>query len=511
MRAIVAALAGLALLAACTADKQQTTIDNDTPVPAASAPSREPAVGEDSPELAPFYTQTIAWADCDGFHCAQVTAPLDWSDPGAGQIQLALKRLPASGGQPVGSLLLNPGGPGGSGLEFLPAFAKTAGERLRSSYDLVAFDPRGVGDSTPVRCLDDATKDVFLARDYSPDTPDGLAALAADARAFGEACATNTGPLLGHVDTQSVARDLDLLRAVLGDETLSYLGFSYGTQLGATYAALYPARVGRMVLDGGIDLTLDSHQVNLQQAEGFERALRNYVQSCQAGSGCPLTGGVEDGLAQIKGLVERAKADPLPTASGRELTQSLAFYGIAVTLYANETWSYLSQALGQALDKGDGTALLAFADIYNKRNADGTFASNSMEVFRAVNCLDSASATDVETMRREAAEILAVAPTLGASFGYGGVFCEDWPYPPVEQDLDLSAEGAPPIVVIGTTQDPATPYAWSQGLAGTLSSGVLVTFEGEGHTAYGRSNDCIASAVDGYLVDGAVPADGLTC
>ena len=317
--------------------------------------------------------------------------------------------------------------------------------------------------------------------------------------------------LLGHVDTRSAARDLDVLRAALGDETLSYLGFSYGTLLGATYAGLFPETVGRMVLDGAVDPTLERAELGLGQAIGFEGALRAYVEDCLAGDDCPLTGSVDQALQQVSGLVDQARRSPLRTESGRALTGSLAFTGVAVALYDEEFWPPLTQALTAALRQDDGTILLALADLYNDRNEDGTFASNSMEAFIAVSCLDSVESPDPAEMRATAAELAEAAPTVGRFFGYNGVVCASWPHPPVGEVGPITAEGAPPIVVIGTTNDPATPYVWAEGLAEQLSSGVLLTYEGEGHTAYGRSNDCIAAAVDAYLLEGTVPADGTRC
>jgi pimeloyl-ACP methyl ester carboxylesterase len=479
--------------------------------PAGTASTGSTATGEDVPaELAEYYGQTLVWEDCGGgFECTTATAPLSWQEPAQGQIELALKRLPASG-EKIGSLLTNPGGPGGSGIEYITSMGGSIGEPVREAYDVIGFDPRGVGASTPVVCLDDAAKDVALSKAYD-DTDAGRAQMSADLKAWADACAQNTGDLLGHVDTQSAARDMDMLRAVLGDEKLNYLGFSYGTQLGATYAGLYPEKVGRMVLDGAIDTTLTSDEVSAQQAVGFENALRAYVEDCQAGKGCPLTGDVDDGMKQVRALLDQTAERPLRTASERRLTSTLAFYGIALPLYNSESWGALTQGLDLAINDDDGTLLLGYADLYNGRNTDGTFKDNSAEAFRAINCLDARGNPDPEFMAEQAAEIEKAAPTMGSFFTYGGLTCVDWPYPVVDQEFDLHAKGAAPILVVGTTNDPATPYVWSEGLAKTLDSAVLLTWEGEGHTAYGRSNACVEDTVDSYLVDGKVPEDGKVC
>jgi pimeloyl-ACP methyl ester carboxylesterase len=491
------------LLAACGAPPKVQTALEDVGKSDGSATEGAPKGFED------YYGQSLEWAECgEGFQCATASAPLSWQDAGAGSIEVALKRIPASG-QKVGSLLVNPGGPGGSGVDFVSDPARF-GQSLRSSFDIVGFDPRGVGQSTPVKCYDDAGKDEFLSTDY-PYTPEGLADRRDSVRAWGQACAENTGPLLGKVDTQSAARDMDMLRAALGDDELNYLGFSYGTQLGATYAGLFPDRSGRLVLDGALDPTLGSDEVALQQAEGFESALRAYVTDCQASSDCPLTGDVTSGLQQIQAIVEDAEPNPIPTSSGRSVTKKLAFYGVAVTMYDEASWSFLTQALQEVLWEGKGDDLLYLADVYNDRNEDGSFKSNSEEAFRAINCADSRAEEDMGKMQDLAAQIREAAPTLGESFGYSGVECTDWPYPAAKQEFDPAAKGAPPILVVGTTNDPATPYRWAEALAKTLSSGRLVTYEGEGHTAYGRSNTCIAGAVEDYLVEGTVPDEGLTC
>ena len=490
------------LLVGCSAPKHQAEV-----APAATSSATSDVAGE----LQPFYGQVIEWTACDAFECATAQAPIDYADPAAGSLELALKRAPATGGPAIGSLLINPGGPGASGVDLVDQAATTFGTDVLAQYDVVGFDPRGVARSTPVTCQDDAAKDQLLSSDFDYSTDAGLAAAQAAYTAFGQACAANTGALLAHVDTVSAAKDMDVLRAVLGDEKLTYLGYSYGTALGAAYAGLFPDRVGRMVLDGALDPTLSSAELGLGQAVGFEGALRAYVADCQGGAECPLTGNADEGLEQIHDLVERARRSPLPTDSDRSLTGTLAFYGIAVTLYDNGTWRFLTQALTAAIDEGDGTVLLGLADVYNERNPDGSFGSNSTEAFTAVNCLDGASSADPAVMRAEAAQVEADAPTVGSFFGYGGVVCAGWPHPPTGMPGPIAADGAAPILVIGTTNDPATPYAWAQGLASQLSSGVLLTYEGEGHTAYGRSNECILGTVDAYLVAGTVPEDGKRC
>jgi len=525
--AAVAAIGILAQTAACTpdpsspADAEATALaDAPTATPTDGAPLDNPqAPGGQAPlelpadipaEFAQWYEQVISWETCDGtWLCATVAAPLSWADPEAGEIVLALKMQPATDTK-IGTLLTNPGGPGGSGIDFIGSAYGSMGAPVRQHFDVLGFDPRGVGASTPVRCFDDAEKDYFLSVDF-PDGEAGREAVKAANAAWGEACAENTGPLFGNIDTQSAARDMDLIRHLVGDPVLNYLGFSYGTLLGATYAGLFPNRVGRLVLDGAIDITLSFDESSLGQAIGFENAMRAYVADCQSGANCPLTGTVDDGMAQIGALFEQAYQNPLPTGSTRRLTRTLATYGVVIALYDDAAWPLLTQALRLAIEQGNGQLLLFLADFYNDRNEDGTFSTNSTEAFIGVTCLDDRGTIDPAEMDRNNEVLLHAAPTVGFFFRDGGLSCWDWPYPVVERVFDIHAPGTPPILVIGTTGDPATPYEQAIALANTLEGGVLLTYVGEGHVAYLRSNACIMDTVDAFLVAGEVPPAGKEC
>ncbi|MDM7830388.1 alpha/beta hydrolase [Cellulomonas edaphi] len=499
-------LVGIAalVLAGCAPGKNQVT----APASSASASSSVPA--QDYGDLADFYGQQLDWTTCDAGECSKVTVPLDYDDPSGPTISLAISRHAAEG-TPIGSLLMNPGGPGASGIDFLESFLGEATSKLKKNYDLVGFDPRGIQRSAPITCVDPEEMDRIIALDPDTSTDAGLQAMIDESATFSKECVNRSGDVFGHVDTISAAKDLDIMRAALGDDQLHYLGFSYGTKLGATYAALFPKTAGRLVLDGALDPTLSEGEIESGQAGGFENALRAYVADCLKGSSCPLTGSVDDGMTQIRALLDRAKVNPLPTGTDRDLTQSLTFSGIAVTLYSQSYWAALTQGLAAAIHDNDGSILLSFADVYYDRDEDGTYSTNSTEAFRAVNCLDDRSDPDFDVMRAEAAQIQKVAPTVGSFFSYGATGCADWAVPEVGGLDDYSAKGAPPVLVVGTTNDPATPYAWAQSLAQTLTSGVLLTYEGEGHTAYRASNTCIAKVVDAYLVDGKVPDDGTRC
>ena len=444
--------------------------------------------------------------------CSTAKAPLDWSDPGAGEIELALARHSATGDK-IGSLLLNPGGPGGSGYDFvLDSLDFAVGEPLKQRFDVVGFDPRGVNRSTAVACYDAPAMDEFLYGVGSAErgSEEWIEDRTATRAAFGEACLDESGDLLANVDTESAARDLDLLRAVLGDDELNYLGYSYGTFLGATYAELYPEKVGRMVLDGAVDPKASSFDVNKAQAVGFEGALVAYLEACLAGEDCPFSGTVEDSTDEVARLLASVDASPLRGSDGRMVDADTLFTAIIYPLYSPDSWPYLSEMLSATMF-GDGDPALAFADGYNGRDADGTYLDNSAEAFAAINCLDYPSQSDVDVMRDDAAEITEAAPTFGPYMSYDDIACNTWPHEATREPGAIHAEGAAPIIVVGTTGDPATPYEWSVSLADQLESGVLVSYEGEGHTAYNKSNACVSGAVESYLIDGTVPSADPKC
>lgn len=484
---------------------------------AAPAPSREPDLTGVPAGFEEFYAQSLDWSACSGadagsYDCTSVIAPLDWADPDAGTIELALIRRAATSGAALGSLLTNPGGPGASGYDLIADSAAYAvGDAVLDAYDVVGFDPRGVGRSTAVACLDPAEMDHFL---YDiPESPRGTDAWRAELtdrnETFVEACEANSDGILPYVTTDNAARDMDLIRAVLGDEKLSYLGYSYGTFLGATYAKLFPERVGRLVLDGAIDPSVSGLDVGTTQALGFESALRAYMADCLDGRDCPFTGTVDRAMDDLGALFASVDANPLRNTDGRMLGADNLLTGIVAALYSEDSWPYLTQALAQAL-QGDASTAMLLADFYNSRNDDGTYSDNSNEAFRAYNCMDYP--LDDSQADKDAADALIAqeAPTI-APYWQGVDTCEVWPYAPTGIREKITADGAAPIVVVGTTNDPATPYAWSVSLAEQLSSGVLVTREGEGHTGYNKGNDCVDRAVEDYLLEGTVPEDGLTC
>ena len=462
--------------------------------------------------LLPFYDQELDWRVCgDGFQCTTVTAPLDWTSPGAGEVELSVIRHRAASGDAIGSLLTNPGGPGESGVALIRDSLDFAiGEVLQQQYDVIGFDPRGVGESTAVRCYDASEMDAYLFD--IPAAPRGSDAwedeLLARHGDFATACDAESDGILPYITTDNAARDLDLLRGVLGDETLSYLGYSYGTLLGATYAKLFPERVGRLVLDGAVDPSASGLDLGTTQGVGFESALRAYMADCLQQDDCPFRGSVDEAMADLGTLLASVDRSPLPASDGRELGSDSLMMAIVAALYSEDSWPYLTVALTDVLE-GNADVALQLADFYYGRE-DGEYTDNSTEAFRAYNCMDYPADSTPEQEASAEALLAAKAPTI-APYWSGPDPCEVWPYPPTGVREPITAEGAAPIVVVGTTNDPATPYEWSVSLAEQLSSGVLVTRVGEGHTGYNKGNDCVDRAVEAYLLRGTVPEDGLRC
>ena len=452
------------------------------------------------------------------FSCAVVTVPLDYAKPQGETISIAVKKRAATGGHPQGALFINPGGPGDSGVAFAEQAGTSFAPELLSAYDVIGFDPRGVGSSTAITCTTD--DDSASTAEPSPTASAGAASGTGSFEEWSEAtrqsfqeladqCAANTKPaaLLDHVDTVSAARDLDILRALAGQEKLTYLGFSYGTYLGAVYAEHFPANTGRMVLDGAIDPSLSLAEQGLGQAKGFEQALRTYVDYCQASTGCPLSGGTDAGVQQVRNLITSANSTPLPTSDpNRTVTGSDIVTALSEYLYTTEqNWPPLTSALDQAINHHDGSAF-AVAEEQNSTSKD-----DSGGAFQAVTCLDYPVEGDTATWAAQYEEAKRVAPIFGNTSVGMDLVCSVWGHNGTRKPTQIHAHGAAPILVVGTTGDPATPYAWSKSLAEQLDSGQLLTWEGNGHTAYGGDAPCVNDAIDAYLLSGTMPKEDLTC
>lgn len=523
MRRLVAIVVVLALLvlgagavgvlAASWYGDAERTPATPAPSPRSSSSATPPAAGAtDAParRLQRFYSQTLEWSSCEAsFECAELRVPLDYAEPGGRTIELALLKVPATG-ERIGSLVVNPGGPGAPGTDYAAAAGRVFRQPLLRGFDIVGFDARGTGESSPVDCLSDADLDEFLAADPDPDDAAEALEYARQMRALGAGCRRLSGDLAAHVSTVEAARDMDVLRAALGEARLAYFGASYGTKLGATFAELFPDRVGRFVLDGAVDVSLTTRQLALEQAAGFETALRSYVADCvRTTDNCFLGDSVEEGLATIDGLLAEIEASPLPTGSGRELRVGNAFYGVVAPLYNRDYWFLLSAALKAALE-GKGDALLQLSDLYTSRGPEG-YTDNSAEALFAIMCLDDPTAIDFDEVEAQYAAFEAASPTFGRIFAWSLTGCRGSRVRGASEPLEIDGAGAAPILVVGTTRDPATPVEWAEALAAQLESGVLLRRDGDGHTAYNSGNECVDTAIEDYLLSGTVPKDPTHC
>ncbi|MFJ8084067.1 alpha/beta hydrolase [Streptomyces sp. NPDC096205] len=451
--------------------------------------------------------------DGDEWQCSTMKAPLDWDDPKGDTIDLALIRAKSSGDENsrIGSLIFNFGGPGGSGVYTLPSFGADY-TKLRTRYDLVSFDPRGVGRSSPVTCLNDRQLDAWFQEDATPDDAAERGALLEGTKDFNEACEKHSKRILPHVRTTDAARDLDLMREVLGDDKLHYFGISYGTELGGVYAHLFPKKVGRAVFDAVVDPTETAEQGSLGQAKGFQLALENFAEDCVSKvEDCPAGDSVEDVQNRIAKLLTDLDAKPIPGAFPRELTQSAATSGILQALYSKDLWQFLAEALDSAYD-GDGQLLMVLSDSMNGRSTNGEY-SNITAANISINCADDKARYDGAYVQRKLPEFRAASRLFGDSLAWGMVSCTDWAVPGAADHPDVSAPGSAPILVVGNTGDPATPYEGAHRMAQALGKGVgvEVTYKGQGHGAYDSKSKCVHAAVDGYLLEGKLPATGTVC
>jgi len=464
-----------------------------------------------SPDLTRFYEQKVSWRTCqDDKLCTTIKVPLDYEKPAAKSISLSVIKVPArSKSQRVGSLVVNPGGPGGSGINYAAQSSAYFGSELQQAFDIVGFDPRGVGKSTPVQCLSDAEIDEFVAADPDPDTPAEVARGDELLAGFGDGCVSESGDLAAHVSTVEAAKDIDIIRAALGDRKLSWFGASYGTFLGATYAELFPHRVGRMVLDGAIDPSLSTEEMSLVQAKGFETALRAYVGHCVDAGDCFLGSSVDAGTKRIRQFLDNVETNPIEGSGGRQLAAGNAVLGIWAPLYNSGYWPILDSSLKAAF-AGSGGPLLALSDSYTSRGPSG-YVDNSIEALYAINCLDHDDSIPASDAASRVSEFERDAPTFGAIFAYGLASCSQWPIHTGRVPEPIHAKGAAPILVIGTTRDPATPLEWAEALASQLESGILIRRDGDGHTGYNAGNDCVDDVVESYLVSGKTPKSDVDC
>src|SRR6266550_217880 len=474
------------LLVACT---------RNTPT-ATHSPTPSPSAG------------VISWTDCGaGFQCGTLQVPLDYSHPEGRTISLALVRTQAKDkAARVGSLLVNPGGPGESGIEYLRADISSL-KNLNLRFDLVAWDPRGVAGSTPVTCVDGPQLDAYLSIDSVLDDPqEKQDAMQAD-KDFAAGCQRRSGDLLPFMDSASTARDMDQIRASLGDAKLTYLGFSYGTYIGQWYAHLFPTHVRALSLDGVVDPAVNANDSLLGQLVGFEQNLQAFLSDCKARSNCQYSK-AGDPASKLTALMSRLDTTPLQVGN-RLLTRSLAMTGVLQALYSQSLWNALDQGL-TAADRGDGRILLLIADAYNQRNSDGTYGNLFNGAFGADYCLDFPSSPDIATYDALGTAYTKASPFFGPWSQYSNLQCGLWPAKPKNKQGPLTAEGAPPILLVGGTNDPATPYVDAESVNRQIAGSVLLTRQGNGHTSY-DSSMCSHAAEDSYLIDLTLPAVGTVC
>ncbi|MEN9735571.1 MAG: hypothetical protein RL129_281 [Actinomycetota bacterium] len=450
-----------------------------------------------------FNNQKLKWSSCyDNFECSSFKVPIDYQDLTLGVFRIqVIKHSAFDQKHRLGSIVVNPGGPGGSGIDYVYSADSSFSKALLTKYDFIGFDGRGVGSSDPITCLTDKESDNFIDIDGSTNSQRELEKLKSAASYFADACAKKAGVKLGHISTFENAKDMEVLRNILRESKLNYLGKSYGTFLGAIYISLYPEKVGKFILDGAIDPNVSITEQSLNQAVGFEKALDDYLKTYK-----------EFSKARIQQFIEDAGTKPMKAKDGRVLSRSLVITAIAASLYDNKLgWLSLRKGLSDAIKKGDSHFLFTLADSYNNRDANGHYYNNQNDIGIAIDCLDWNSRKSAEEIAKDVPKFVKASQTFGRYISFSQLPCTYWKAPPVESGITFKDVKSPPFVIIGVTKDPATPYIWSQNLAKVFPSSVLLTFAGEGHTGHNRGNSCIDSKVDAFFLQGKLPEAGATC
>lgn len=447
----------------------------------------------------------VSWAPCqNGLQCGTVAVPLDYFSADSPTIQIAVARHPAEDpAQRIGSLVINPGGPGGSGVDDLPTELRVLTAGLLQRFDIVSFDPRGVDRSSPVTCGESGGgADQGQIPDPAPTTAADRHTLLANDQAYAQQCEQASGGSLPFVGTVDVARDLDRIRMALGDAQLTYVGHSYGTLLGLTYAQMFPTHVRAMVLDGVIDPAVSAQQMVTDQAVGFENVLGQFFSWCRS-SGCPWQEGA-DPLQSLLALNARLVSSPIPAGSGRQVGPGELFTAVLSALYSPSGWARLATALSLA-ESGNGAQLVSMTDTYETENGP-----NAVDADNAVSCLDHPAPGAVDGYPQLASGAGAQAPFFGPALMWGLLQCAVWPTPPTRTVGPVTAQAAPPILLVSSSGDPATPHKWAQSVESELAHAALVTWQGVSHVAYFYSA-CVRSIDQAYLLDGTLPANGTVC
>jgi len=458
--------------------------------------------------LQDFQSQPIKWRTCfDTLQCTDVLVPIDYANIKQGTFKISVLKHEASNKQDrIGSMFVNPGGPGASGVEYAYSAEYIVSPQLLALFDIVGFDPRGVGRSAPIRCLTDDEADANYASDSKPDNPAEFETLVKESQDYVAKCEKNTKNLTAY-STENAARDMDVIRAVLGDKKLNYLGKSYGTYLGTIYAQLFPDKVGRLVLDGAIDPHATPVQQSLTQAVGFDNALDAFIKDCLQIETCPLP---KDATKQyFTDLFDSVAKKPLTTRSKRIATESLVVLGTASSLYDNQSgWPMLRIALKQA-KTGNGFMFLTLADAYTGRQLNGTYPTNEGDSGFVIDCLDWKDGRSNEQIEQDALMFKAQAPVFGPYLAYSGISCKS--FKGIKQPIKINQIKTIPIIVIGTLRDPATPYSWAVALHKLITNSLLITLDGDGHTGHGRGSVCVDKTVDSYFITGKIPATDQRC
>lgn len=518
---LVAALLTIALLGGCASE------------PAAVSRPHTSAKQEAPAGFQKYYDQKVDWqqctsrtivhpmmnlpADMQNYQCAMLIAPMNWDDPTSEPIELGVARYtPGKKGDQLPALFYNLGGPGGGSVDSIVSVVENIWtDKVARNFQTIALDPRGVGLSTPISCLTDAEKDeeAYEVVDLEGMTAQQIVDLYEDeTELLGAKCLQRSGEVLGYVDSESAARDFDMVRAALGFAEFDYVGFSYGTLLGAIYADLFPQHVRHFVLDGVLDPALNANEVSALQLEGMEASLYHWMESCQETSGCPLPDDFEDAKQWMINFIEETTENPIPTGErDRPLSGNLAYTAVIGSLYSTDTYELLTDGMIQAAD-GDASTLLFLADFFNDREVDGTYSTNGEDAFVAINYLDYEPAGTVEEWEAASKDLGERFPVLGPDFGYSSAGLNKWPVESRWVRQPIYAKDAPEMLLIGTTHDPATPYVMAESLHEAIDNSVLLTVDSWEHTAYSRdASTCVTSIVDEFLLTGALPADGTVC
>jgi pimeloyl-ACP methyl ester carboxylesterase len=472
-------------------------------------------------DLAAYENQKLDWATCyEDFECTDLRVPIDYAALTVGTFKIAVLRYKAQDPKNrIGSLIVNPGGPGGSGVDYAYNAEYVFDPDVLDRYDIVGFDPRGVNRSAPIECLTDEETDANYASDAKPDTEAELEQALADSKEFIEKC-ESANEFLTHYSTAAAARDMDILRAALGDKNLNYFGKSYGTYLGTLYAQFFPDKVGRMILDGALDPNISILEQNISQAKGFDDALDAFLADCAKQDDCPLPKNKQEATLKIIALFETAALNPVPRKTKvendeRTATESLIVLGTASALYDDvDGWPKLRTAFLEG-QQGYGDTFLDLADQYSGRSSDGSYMSNELDSGAIIDCLDWPDTRSVEETKADAKRFTEAAPVFGPYLAYTNISCK-YLTPPTKDNLTRSTNKitsikTAPVIVIGTTRDPATPYEWSVGLHQIFKNSKLISLDADGHTGQGRGSACVDNAVDAYLLQDKTPNKNLTC